>query len=170
MAVLSLAYWPNPVLRKVAEPVLVFDKRLDQLIEDMFETMYHAGGVGLAAPQVGVSLQLSVIHIEGSQQGPFVIINPEIIERRGETVYKEGCLSIPGVYEEVVRATWVKVRALDAQGKSFEIAGDDLLGECLQHEIDHLNGKLFIDLLSPIKKTMIRKKFEKYKKKMHLTS
>ena len=126
--------------------------------------MYHAHGVGLAAPQIGVNLRLSVIDVLGDKTQQLVIINPEIIAMEDEMEYMEGCLSVPGSYDTVIRAKQVTVRALDRTGKPFEITADKLLGECLQHEIDHLHGKLFIDKLSPIKQAMIRKKLEKFKR------
>lgn len=162
MAIRKIVYLPDAVLRKVAEPVVHFDDQLQLLIDDMFDTMYHANGVGLAAPQIGVSLQLSVIDVVGDKSQQIVIINPEIVATEGEKEYQEGCLSVPGAYDTVIRADKVKVKALDRHGKPFEIEADGLLGECLQHEIDHLNGKLFIDLLSPLKRVMARRKLEKF--------
>lgn len=160
-----ICYLPEEVLRKVAKPVETFDDALQTLIEDMFDTMYDAKGVGLAAPQIGVSLQLSVIDIKGDKSDQLVIVNPEIIASEGEETFQEGCLSVPGAWDTVVRAKKVTVRAQDRYGKPFEITGESLLGECLQHEIDHLNGKLFIDLLSPLKRNMIRRKVEKFKRR-----
>lgn len=164
MAIRKILYLPEACLRKVAKPVEVFDKSLQVLIDDMFDTMYDAKGVGLAAPQVGVSLRLSVIDVKGDKLEQIVIINPEIVSAVGEKEFEEGCLSVPGAYDTVVRAEKVKVQALDRQGKPFEIEAEGLLGECLQHEIDHLNGKLFIDLLTPLKRIMARRKLEKFKR------
>lgn len=164
MAIRKILYLPEACLRKVAKPVDVFDKSLQVLIDDMFDTMYDAKGVGLAAPQVGVSLRLSVIDVKGDKSEQMVIINPEIVSAVGEKEFEEGCLSVPGAYDTVVRAEKVKVKALDRQGKPFEIEAEGLLGECLQHEIDHLNGKLFIDLLTPLKRIMARRKLEKFKR------
>lgn len=164
MAIRKIIYLPDPRLRKVSSPIETFDDELQQLIDDMFDTMYDAKGVGLAAPQIGINLQLSVIDVQGDKKQQLVIINPEVIESEGKEKYQEGCLSVPGAYDTVVRARWVKVRALDRQGNPFEIEADGLLGECLQHEIDHLNGKLFIDLLSPLKRNIARKKLEKFKR------
>lgn len=164
MAIHTIIYLPDPRLRLQSAKIEKFDEKLQTLIDDMFETMYHAKGVGLAAPQIGINLCLSVIDVIGDKSQQLVIINPEIIESHGEISYQEGCLSIPGVYDTVKRAERVTVRALDRFGKPFEITADDLLGECLQHEIDHLNGKLYIDLLSPLKRSMARKKLEKYKR------
>ncbi|WP_367606273.1 peptide deformylase [Legionella sp. W05-934-2] len=162
MAIYPIVYLPDPCLRKVAAPINQFDDALQTLIEDMFDTLYEARGVGLAAPQIGISKQLSVIDVIGDKKNQLVIINPKIIEREGEKEYVEGCLSVPGPYEKVIRADKVTVSALDRHGKPFEISADGLLGECLQHEIDHLNGKLFIDLLSPLKRKVARRKMDKH--------
>lgn len=164
MAIRKILYLPDERLRKVAQPVVTFDDSLQTLIDDMFETMYHARGVGLAAPQIGVSLRLSVIDIIGDKTQQIVIINPEIVSSHGEKEFEEGCLSVPGAYDTVVRAEKVTVKALDRSGNPFEISGDGLLAECLQHEIDHLNGKLFVDLLSPLKRMMARRKLDKFKR------
>ncbi len=165
MALRKILYLPDSRLRIVAKPVETFDESLQVLIDDMFETMYDARGVGLAAPQIGVSLRLSVIDITGDKTNQLVIINPEIISSSGEKTYEEGCLSVPGAYDKVKRAQKVVVRALDRHGKSFDVEAEDLFAECLQHEIDHLNGKLFIDLLSPLKKALARKKLDKFKRR-----
>ncbi|WP_392537865.1 peptide deformylase [Legionella sp. 227] len=167
MAIHTILYLPDARLRDVAKPVVHFDDNLQTLIDDMFETMYDAHGVGLAAPQIGVSLRLSVIDIEGDKQNQIVIINPEIVASEGAKKFEEGCLSVPGAYDTVTRAEKVTVTALDRNGKPFEIKADGLLAECLQHEIDHMNGKLFVDLLSPLKRAMARKKLEKFKKRQH---
>ncbi len=166
MAIRKIVYLPDPCLRKQTENVVDFNDKLHELIDDMFETMYEAKGVGLAAPQIGISLNIAVIDVVGEKNASdqIVIANPEVIERRGEQKFKEGCLSVPGAYDVVKRSEWVKVKAQDKNGEFFEIEGDGLLGECLQHEIDHLNGKLFIDLLSPLKRKIVRKKLEKYKR------
>lgn len=164
MTIRKILYLPDECLRKVAKPVETFDDSLQELIEDMFETMYHAKGVGLAAPQIGVSLRLSVIDVKGDKTEQIVIVNPEIVSSSGAKEYQEGCLSVPGAYDTVVRAERVTVKALDRVGNPFEIEADGLLGECLQHEIDHLNGKLFVDLLSPLKRAMARRKLDKFKR------
>ncbi|MBA2649504.1 MAG: peptide deformylase [Legionella sp.] len=164
MTIRKIIYLPDPRLRQVAKAIDVFDDALQELISDMFETMYNARGVGLAAPQIGISLQLSVIDVIGDKSNQLVIINPEIVSSTGQKDFEEGCLSVPGAYDKVVRAEKVTVKALDRNGKPFEIQADGLLAECLQHEIDHLNGKLFIDLLSPLKRMMARKKLDKYKR------
>lgn len=164
MAIRKIVYLPDDCLRKVAKEVETFDSQLQVLIDDMFDTMYDARGVGLAAPQIGISLRLSVIDVIGDKSQQIVIINPEIIASEGQKEFEEGCLSVPGAYDKVIRAEKVTVRALDRNGKSFEIKADGLLAECLQHEIDHLNGKLFIDLLSPLKRALARKKLDKFKR------
>lgn len=166
MAIRKILYLPDARLRSVAKPVEAFDDNLQLLIEDMFETMYDANGVGLAAPQIGVSLRLSVIDIEHENTNKIVIANPEIIASSGEKEFEEGCLSVPGAYDTVIRAERVTVRALDRFGKPFEIEAGGVLAECLQHEIDHLNGKLFVDLLSPLKRVVARRKLEKYKRQL----
>lgn len=162
MAILPVVFYSHhAALHKVAEPVTIFDDRLATLINDMIETMYFEEGVGLAAPQVGISKRIAVIDVSDERNKPFCIINPEIIESRGNLMMEAGCLSVPGTYDKVPRATYVKVRAQDVHGKYFEIEGENLLGHCLQHEIDHLHGKLYIDYLSPLKKRMQLKKMEK---------
>lgn len=160
----KILYLPDERLRLVAKPVEHFDQELNALIEDMFATMYAAKGVGLAAPQIGVSLRLSVIDIAGDRKNQLVIVNPEIIASEGETEFQEGCLSVPGAYDTVVRATSVTIRAQDRQGQAFEMSAEGLLAECFQHEIDHLDGKLFIDLLSPLKRAMARRKLDRFKR------
>ena len=162
MAIRKVVYLPNPVLRQVGKPVEVFDEKLHALIDDMFETMYHTKGVGLAAPQIGISLQLAVVDVIGDQTQQFVLANPKIVTSEGQKEYQEGCLSVPGAYENVVRADKVTIQAQDRFGQVYEMTADGLLGECFQHEIDHLNGKLFIDLLSPLKKSMARRRMDKY--------
>lgn len=168
MAIRKILYLPDDRLRKVAKSVETFDDDLQVLIDDMFETMYHARGVGLAAPQIGISLRLSVIDVIGDKTTQIVIINPEIISSEGEKEFEEGCLSVPGAYDTVVRAEKVTVKALDRFGTPFEISGEGLLAECLQHEIDHLNGKLFVDLLSPLKRMMARRKLDKFKRRQQV--
>ena len=162
MTIHKIIYLPDPRLRQVSTPIHAFDDALQTLIEDMFETMYHTKGVGLAAPQVGISLQLAVIDVIGDKTQQIVIINPQILATEGSKEYHEGCLSVPGAYDTVIRADKVTVRAQDRHGVFFEMTADELLGECLQHEIDHLNGKLFIDLLSPLKRSMARRRMDKH--------
>ena len=162
MALLKVVYYgQHPALHKVAEPVTVFDEQLKTLIQDMYETMYHEEGVGLAAPQVGIAKQIAVIDVSKEQNQAFCIINPVIIEKKGSQPMGAGCLSVPGTYDEVPRFTYVKVRAQDVTGKFFEIEGEELLGHCLQHEIDHLHGKVYIDYLSPLKRSRMLKKMQK---------
>lgn len=161
MAKLEILHFPDPRLRTVAEPVAEVDDALRALIDDMFETMYEAPGIGLAATQVNVHKRLLVCDISEDHSEPRVFINPEILERRGEEEMEEGCLSVPGIYDRVQRAEWIRVRALDRDGQPFELEADGLLAVCIQHEIDHLDGKLFVDYLSSLKRQRIRKKLEK---------
>lgn len=162
MSLRKILYLPDPRLRQMSVDVTVFDDALQNLIDDMFETMYHARGVGLAAAQIGVNLRISVIDVSRDKSEQLVIINPEIIAAEGEVAFQEGCLSVPGAYDTVTRADTVTVRALDRHGKSFEVTGSGLLAECFQHEIDHMNGKLFVDMLSPLKRTVARRKLDKF--------
>ena len=161
MAKLSILEFPDPRLRTVAKPVERVDDTLRRLIDDMFETMYAAPGIGLAATQVDVHLRLLVLDVSEDKSRPMVFINPEILENEGSQVYQEGCLSVPGIYADVKRADRVLVRALDRDGKSFEIDADGLLAVCIQHEMDHLAGKVFVDYLSPLKREQVRKKLAK---------
>jgi peptide deformylase len=161
MSHLTILHFPDERLRTVAKPVAHFDTPLQRLIDDMFETMYDAPGIGLAATQVDFHQRLLVIDISEENNEPLVFINPEILEKEGEEEMDEGCLSVPGIYETVRRAERVKVRALDRQGNPFELAADGLLAVCIQHEIDHLDGKLFVDYLSILKRQRIKKKLEK---------
>lgn len=165
MTLHTIIYLPDPRLRAETKAVTTFDDKLQTLIDDMFETMYHANGIGLAAPQIGLSLKLAVIDVSQSHNERMCIINPEIISTDGDAIKEEGCLSVPGVYDKAPRYLKVKVKALDRHGKPFEIEADGLLAHCLQHEIDHLNGKLFVDYLSPLKKMMARKKLDKEKRR-----
>ena len=164
MSIRKIIYLPDPRLRKMTTPVTTFDNDLQTLIDDMFDTMYDAKGVGLAAPQIGISLCLSVVDVIGDKSQQLVLVNPEIISSTGQVEYQEGCLSVPGAYDMVWRADQVTIRAQDRWGNPFEMSADGLLSECFQHEIDHLNGKLFVDLLSPIKRAMARKKVDKFKR------
>jgi len=164
MAVHPIVILPDPRLRAETATITVFDAELHTLLDDMYETMYAANGIGLAAPQIGISKKIAVIDISRERNEPFCIINPEIIERKGEELMEEGCLSVPGVYDKAPRALWVKVKAQDRDGKHIEIEGDGLLAHCLQHEIDHLNGKLYVDYLSPLKRKMAQKKVDKQKR------
>jgi peptide deformylase len=170
MAIRKIIYLPDPRLRQVTAAVETFDDKLQTLIEDMFDTMYDANGVGLAAPQIGISLCLSVVDIIGDKSQQLVLVNPKIIATEGEVEYQEGCLSVPSAYDTVLRAEKVTIRAQDRFGEFFEMTADGLLGECFQHEIDHLNGKLFVDLLSPIKRAMARKKVDKFRRQQERKS
>jgi peptide deformylase len=166
MSILQILEFPDPRLRKTAEPVTVFDANLEVLIEDMLETMYHAQGIGLAATQVNIHKRLLVIDVSENRDSPQVFINPEFEILEDElSEYDEGCLSVPGFYETISRPRAVKIIAQDARGKRFEITSEGILATCIQHEIDHLNGKLFVDYLSTLKKQRIRSKLEKEHKK-----
>ena len=161
MALLEILHFPDPRLRNLARPVTEVDDAVRQLVDDMFETMYAAPGIGLAATQVNVAKRIVVIDISEDKTQPLCLINPEIIEKDGVEEMEEGCLSVPGVYDVVQRAERIRVRALDRDGQVFETGTDGLLAVCIQHEIDHLDGKLFVDYLSQLKRTRIRKKLEK---------
>jgi peptide deformylase len=161
MAKLTILEFPDPRLRKKAVPVDVVDDELRALVDDMFETMYAAPGIGLAATQVDVHRRLLVADVSSDKSDPHVFINPEILEKDGVTVTEEGCLSVPGYYEEVKRADHIRVRYLDREGRECESEFEGLLAVCVQHEIDHLDGKLFVDYLSEAKRSRIRKKLEK---------
>lgn len=167
MSLLSILHYPDPRLNKVAKPVAVFDARLKQLVADMAETMYDAPGIGLAAPQVDVLEQVVVIDVSEMRNDLRVLINPEIISVGTEKrVCQEGCLSVPGVYDDVERPTQVKVRALDVDGNAFELFATDWLAVCVQHEIDHLNGFVFVDYLSPLKRNRIKTRMLKEEREM----
>jgi peptide deformylase len=158
MAKLTILEFPDPRLRTRAIPVETVDDKLNTLIDDMFETMYEAPGIGLAATQVDVHRRLLVVDVSADNSEPNALINPEIIEMDGETVTEEGCLSVPGYYEEVKRAEHVRVRFLDRKGEETELEAEGLLAVCIQHEIDHLDGKLFVDYISEAKRQRIRKR------------
>ncbi len=162
MALLQIRHYPDPVLSKVAEPIKEIDDDLRTLAASMVETMYAAPGVGLAGPQVAVSRRIVVIDC-GSEEEPrlIVAINPEILECDGQSYEEEGCLSVPEYHANVKRSAWVRVRWQNLQGETVELETDGLLAICFQHEIDHLNGKLFVDRLSSLKKGMFRKKYKK---------
>ena len=164
MAKLEILEFPDPRLRTVAKPVERFDAALRQLVDDMIETMYDAQGIGLAATQVNVHQRLLVLDVSESQDTPRVYVNPEIVAREGSETCEEGCLSVPGIYAEVSRAEKITVSARDAEGQPFREALDGLQAICVQHEIDHLDGKLFVDYLSPLKRRMVAKKLEKQRK------
>ena len=161
MAVLPILRYPDPRLHKVAKPVAVVDDEIRKLARNMAETMYAAPGVGLAATQVDVHKQLFVIDLSETRDQLLVLINPQILESRGKSDCEEGCLSVPGIFEKVARAEWVKVRALDVDGKLFTIEATGLLSVCIQHEMDHLKGKVFVERLSRLKQTRILSKLKK---------
>ena len=163
MALLKIRHYPDPVLKKVAAPVTEFDETLRQLAHDMAETMYAAPGVGLAAPQVGISKRLTVIDCSSRDEAPqlLVLINPEIIDQEGESCEEEGCLSVPEYYAKVNRSAVVKVRFQDLDKQTHVIEAHGLTAVACQHEIDHLNGILFVDHLSPLKRSIFRKKWKK---------
>jgi peptide deformylase len=162
MAKLTILEYPDPRLRTKAAPVEHVDDAVRNLIDDMLETMYAAPGIGLAATQVNVHRRLLVTDVSEDRSHPLVFINPEILERAGSVEAEEGCLSVPGIYDKLnTRAERIVVRALDRNGKPFELEADGLLAVCIQHEMDHLEGKLFVDYLSELKRTRIRKKLEK---------
>lgn len=161
MALLPILHYPDERLHRVAAPVQEINDRIRQLVRDMAQTMYAAPGVGLAATQVDVHEQVIVIDISETRDRLQVFINPEILDSRGQAECEEGCLSVPGIYEKVTRAEWIKVRARDAEGKSFTLEADGLLGVCIQHEMDHLKGKVFVEYLSRLKQSRIIARLKK---------
>lgn len=161
MAILKILHFPDPRLRKKAVPVTTINADVRKLAYDMLETMYQEGGIGLAATQVNVRKRVVVIDLSVQRNSPVYLINPEIIQSEGVEEMQEGCLSVPGYYDLVQRAEKVRMRYLNLEGKSMETEADGLLAVCIQHEIDHLNGKLFIDYLSPLKRRRLQKKLEK---------
>lgn len=162
MAILNILEFPDPRLRTIAKPVEVVDDALRQLIDDMFETMYAAPGIGLAATQVNVHKRLVVMDLSEDKTAPMVFINPQFEPLTDQLdQYQEGCLSVPGFYENVDRPQKVRITALDRHGETFEMVAEGLLAVCIQHECDHLNGKLFVDYLSSLKRDRIKKKLEK---------
>jgi peptide deformylase len=167
MSLLNILRYPDPRLHKVAKPVTVFDERLKKLVADMAETMYDAPGVGLAATQIDVHEQVLVIDVSDTNNELRVFINPEITWSSDEKqVYDEGCLSVPGIYDGVERPARVKARAFDADGKEFEVEADGLLAVCIQHEMDHLKGKVFVEYLSPLKRNRIKTKMLKEEREL----
>ncbi|OIP34932.1 MAG: peptide deformylase [Deltaproteobacteria bacterium CG2_30_63_29] len=169
MAVLDIVLYPEAVLKAVAKPVKKVSAEIQRLVDNMLETMYAAPGIGLAAPQVGVSKRLCVVDVSNPQEGeplnPYVLINPEIIDRAGKILWEEGCLSLPGLYREVQRSSRITVRALDRQGVERVFEAEDLLAVCIQHEMDHLDGIVFPDRLSLLKKKLALKEWKRLREK-----
>ncbi len=166
MSKLEILEFPDRRLRTIAKPVGRVDDGLRKLIADMFETMYAAPGIGLAASQVDVHQQLLVLDVSENSDTPLVFINPKILSSFGEQVYEEGCLSVPGIYAEVKRAEQIRVSALDRQGKAFEMDADGLLAVCIQHEMDHLDGKVFVEYLSRLKQQRILARLKKQQQRV----
>ena len=164
MTKLVILEYPDPRLRKKAEPLATVDDAVRQLADDLLETMYSANGVGLAATQVDVHKRMIVLDVSESRDQPLVLINPEILKLEGKAINEEGCLSLPGIYDKLPRATNIRVRALGRDGQPFELDADGLLAVCIQHEIDHLEGKVFVDYLSELKRQLIRRRLEKERK------
>ncbi|HEX7338931.1 MAG TPA: peptide deformylase [Rhodanobacteraceae bacterium] len=165
MATLPILEFPDPRLRAKAAPVDTFDADLERLSKDMLETMYEAKGIGLAATQVGVTKRLFVMDVSEELDTPQVLVNPRIVEKHGDETYQEGCLSFPGVFADVTRAECVTVEAEDTAGNTTRREVDGLEAICIQHELDHLDGKVFIDYLSPLKRTLLLKRLEKQRRK-----
>ena len=164
MTILNILKYPDQRLYTIANEVKVINRKIKKLISDMAETMYSAPGIGLAATQVDVHQRIIVIDISEDKNNLLVLINPRLLEKRGEETNQEGCLSVPEVFEKVKRAEWIKVSALDENGKKFELEAEGLLAVCIQHEVDHLLGKVFVDYLSNLKKNRIKKKLIKLSK------
>lgn len=170
MALLTILNYPDPRLHTVAKPVTTFDANLKRLVQDMKETMYAAPGIGLAATQVNQHVQLIVIDTSKEQNDLLVLINPKIVSQSGTQTYEEGCLSVPGIYETVTRAEQIKVQAQDVDGKTFTLEADGLLSVCIQHEMDHLKGKVFVEYLSPLKRNRIKTKMLKHAREIERNS
>jgi peptide deformylase len=170
MTKLVILEYPDPRLRKKAEPVMVVDDAVRRLADDMLETMYAANGVGLAATQVDVHKRLLVLDLSEARNQPLLLINPEILTAEGRGPGEEGCLSVPGIYEKLQRATHIRVRAVGRDGEPFELDADGLLAVCIQHEMDHLEGKLFVDYLSELKRQFIRRRLEKERRQRSVGS
>ncbi len=168
MALLDILHYPDPRLYNKAKAVPRVDDKVRTLIDDMLETMYAAPGIGLAAIQVNVPLRVITIDVSEDRSEPLCLVNPEIVERSGAVELEEGCLSVPGVFEVVPRSEWIRVKALNRDGETFEMEATDLLSVCIQHEMDHLEGKLFVDYLSQLKRQRIRKKAKKLNKQATL--
>jgi peptide deformylase len=170
MTKLVILEYPDPRLRKKAAAVATVDAALRQFIDDLLETMYEHRGVGLAATQVDVHKRVIVLDVSETRDQPLVFINPELLSKEGEGPGEEGCLSLPGIYDKLSRATRIRVRALGRDGQPFEMSAEGLLGVCIQHEMDHLEGKLFVDYLSELKRTLIRRRLEKERKQKSTVS
>jgi peptide deformylase len=170
MTKLVILEYPDPRLRKKAAAVTAVDDALRQFIDNLLETMYAANGVGLAATQVDVHKRVIVLDVSDTRDQPLVLINPETLSKEGEGPGEEGCLSLPGIYDKLSRATRIRVRAQDSDGQPFEMDAEGLLGVCIQHEMDHLEGKLFVDYLSELKRTLIRRRLEKERKQKSASS
>jgi peptide deformylase len=170
MTKLVILEYPDPRLRKKAAVVAAVDDALRQFIDDLLETMYSANGVGLAATQVDVHKRVIVLDVSETRDQPLVLINPQILSKEGEGPGEEGCLSLPGIYDKLTRAMRIRVRALGRDGEAFELDAEGLLGVCIQHEMDHLEGKLFVDYLSELKRTLIRRRLEKERRQKSATS
>lgn len=164
MALRKILHYPDPRLRRRAEPVGEVTDEIRTLVDDMAETMYDAPGIGLAAIQIGVAKRVVVIDLSEARDQLQVFVNPEVVSKEGEQIMEEGCLSVPGIFEPVTRAGFVRVRALDRDGRPFELEASGLLATCIQHEIDHLDGTVFVDYLSRLKQERIRKKLEKHQR------
>lgn len=164
MPLLEILKFPDDRLRTIAKPVEAVTDEIKQLVDDMFETMYAAPGIGLAATQVNAHLRIVVIDVSSDKDEPLCLINPVITAKDGIEQHEEGCLSVPGIYETVERAERIEFKALNRDGEEFKMSVDDLLAVCVQHELDHLKGKLFVDYLSPLKRNRIKKKMEKHQK------
>ncbi|RDI38374.1 peptide deformylase [Aquicella lusitana] len=165
MALLEILHYPDPRLRIKAKPVTQIDDEIRKIVEDMYETMYASHGVGLAATQVGIDKQIFVMDVSETRDQRYCVMNPEILSREGTQLDMEGCLSVEGTFDKVERAAKVRLRGMDLAGKTFELDAQELMAACIQHEIDHLNGILFIDHLSRLKQDRIRKKIEKTKRR-----
>ncbi len=170
MAILTILTFPDPRLKQQSSPVKQVDASVRCLVDDMLETMYAAPGIGLAAPQVGVKQRVIVMDLSEQRDQPLVLINPEIVAASGEAEREEGCLSVPGYFDIVTRPETITVSALDRDGQPFELETDGLLSVCIQHEIDHLDGKLFVDYLSSLKRQRIRRKLEKNRRQQQATA
>ncbi|MDC0359014.1 peptide deformylase [Oligoflexia bacterium] len=161
MALLEIRTYPDPILREVSVEVMQFDQALAALLDNMLETMYHEDGIGLAAPQVAVLQRVIVMDVSHDRSKPMALINPVIVEQEGEVVSEEGCLSVPEYRDKVTRSDFIQVQACDRTGKKFEFEADDLLAICIQHEMDHLDGTLFIDRISRLKRDMFKRRHKK---------